>query len=130
MPVKSKAGPGCPFRNFEACPEHNKSGGCTLWLAYAGTSPTTGTEVNMEGCGLALSALLNLDQISSLGRVAAEVRQVSAELSAARCEHIKEAEASRAQWLNLAQGRPGLIRVEHNHAAKPALINAAKGENA
>lgn len=36
----------CPFRNFEECPEHNKKGGCSFWIAY--TTNREGIEAHIE----------------------------------------------------------------------------------
>lgn len=33
---------GCPYRNFEDCPQHNKKGGCELWMSYSGKGGVTG----------------------------------------------------------------------------------------
>ncbi len=45
---------GCPYRNFEDCPQHNKKGRCELWMSYSGKGGVT--DANMEGCALVLDA--------------------------------------------------------------------------
>ena len=39
---------GCPFKNFEECPEHNKSGGCEPWVSYSGGKDSVND--SLEGC--------------------------------------------------------------------------------
>ncbi len=32
---------GCPYKNFEECPQHNKRGGCEFWLSYSSNSESS-----------------------------------------------------------------------------------------
>ena len=105
---------GCPFRNFEECPEHNKKGGCSLWLSYTTNSQVT--EAQVEGCSLTLTPMLLIQQINNLAVVASEVQKVSAEVSAGRSENIKSEEALRLQLVSLASGDTRII--EPNYTSK------------
>lgn len=97
--------PGCPFRNFDPCPEHNKAGGCSLWLAYASNSGVT--EAHMEGCALALSPMLLMENANALGNVAGEVDRLGAEISAHRVENA-ESVRHLVCTVMAAAGRPSL----------------------
>ena len=66
---------GCPYRNFEDCPQHNKKGGCELWMSYSGKGGVT--DANMEGCALVLTPMLLLENANALGLVAGEVNKVA-----------------------------------------------------
>ncbi len=102
---------GCPFRQFEDCPEHNRKGGCALWLACS--TNTAAAEARVEGCALTLAPMLLIHQINNLAVVAGEVGKVGAEISAGRSENIKTGEAARRQLLTLASGRRELVRPEY-----------------
>ena len=104
--------PGCPLRNFESCPEHNKKGGCQFWLTYASSTGTT--EANVSGCAMVLTPLLLLENANALGIVAGEVNKVGAEVSAGRVENIKENNATREQLVTLAKGSTVLVLPDHN----------------
>ena len=99
---------GCPFRNFEDCPEHNKKGGCSLWLSYSTNGSTT--EAQVEGCSLVLTPMLLIQQVNNLAVVASETSKVAEEVSASRVENIKIYEANRYQLLSLANGKKELIQ--------------------
>ncbi len=71
---------GCPYRNFDECPQHNKKGGCEFWMSYSSTSGVT--EAAMEGCAVVLTPMLLLEQANALGKVAGQVNGVAAEVSA------------------------------------------------
>lgn len=101
----------CPFRNFEACPEHNKKGGCAFWLSY--TANRQSLEAQVEGCALSLTPLLLLENANNLGAVAGEVRKVGAEVSAGRCEAVRNGEATRMQLLSLASGQRQLVQPDY-----------------
>ena len=103
---------GCPFRNFDECPEHNKKGGCTMWLSYSTNSAAA--EASVEGCSLTLTPMLLIQQINNLAVVASEVNKVSAEVSAGRSENIKTGEAMRHQLLTLASGQLGLVQPDYS----------------
>lgn len=98
----------CPFRNFEECPGHGKKGGCVFWLSY--TANRHNAEAHIEGCAVALTPLLLLENANSLGAVAGEISKVGAEVSAGRCEAVKNGEATRMQLLSLASGRRQLVQ--------------------
>ena len=83
---------GCPYRNFDECPQHNKKGGCEFWMSYSSTSGVT--EAAMEGCAVVLTPMLLLEQANALGKVAGQVNGVAAEVSAARAEATRDAEAA------------------------------------
>lgn len=103
---------GCPLRNFEECPEHNKKGGCEWWIGYS--SKTGVTDANMQGCAVVLQPLLLLEQANALGMVEGRINQVSAEISAGRVESVKEGDALRRQLLNLALGSRTLVQPAHS----------------
>lgn len=107
---------GCPFRNFEECPEHNKKGGCTMWLSY--TANNAAAEASVEGCSLTLTPLLLIQQINNLAVVASEVNKVGAEVSAGRCENIRTGQAVREQLLSLACGHRGLVEPDYSTTMK------------
>lgn len=109
----------CPFRNFEECPEHNKKGGCSFWMAYA--SSREGLDAHMDGCAITLTPLLLLELANNLGAVAGEVSKVGAEVSAGRNENIRNGEATRRQFLALAQGTLQLVTPDYSG------INALEG---
>lgn len=98
---------GCPYRNFEECPQHNKKGGCEFWLSYSSNSETIDSK--LEGCAVVLTPILLVQQINNTGVLASEVNKVGAEISQARTEAIKEHQANRKQFLSLAQGDRVLI---------------------
>lgn len=98
---------GCPHRNFEECPQHNKKGGCEFWLSYSSNSETSNS--NLEGCAIVLTPILLVQQINNTGVLASEVNKVGAEISQARIETIKEQQANRKQFLSLVQGERVLI---------------------
>lgn len=110
----------CPFRNFEECPEHNKKGGCSFWIAYA--TNNQGTEAHMEGCAITLTPILLLENANNLGAVAGEISKVGAEVSAGRCESVKNGEATRMQLLALASGVRELVQPDYSTTA----LNASK----
>ena len=101
----------CPFRNFKKCPEHNKKNGCSFWLSY--TSNSESVEAQVEGCAITLTPMLLLENANNLGIVAGEMNKVGAEVSALRDENIKENEANRIQFVNLAHGNKELVRVDY-----------------
>ena len=111
---------GCPFRNFEPCPEHDKQGGCALWLAYSANRAAA--EARIEGCALKLTPMLLVEQVNNLAVVAGEVQKVGAEVSAGRSENIKTGEAARRQLVALASGQRGLVRPDYTGTA--AIGNA------
>ena len=82
----------CPFRNFEDCPEHSKKGGCGA---------------------VTLTPLLLLENANNLGAVAGEISKVGAEVSAGRCESVKNGEATRMQLLALASGQRRLVQPDY-----------------
>ena len=96
---------GCPFRGFEECPEHNKKGGCALWMSYSGGKDSM--QASFEGCAFTLTPMLLLEQANLTGRVAGEVSKVGAEVSAARCETIAEGKALRKQFVSQQGSRRG-----------------------
>lgn len=114
---------GCPYRNFEDCPQHNKKGGCELWMSYSGKGGVT--DANMEGCDLVLTPMLLLENANALGLVAGEVNKVGAEVSAGRVENLRECEATRRQLIGLAYGDPALIQPEHTAAIQPVEASHA-----
>ena len=99
----------CPFNQLE-CPEHNKKGGCALWLEVRQGDEAVAT---MSGCSLALTPMLLAQNINMLACVAKETNQTSAEVSALRVESIKENQATREQLYSLATGN--IQRIEANH---------------
>ena len=103
---------GCPLKNFEECPEHNKKGGCEWWIGYSSKSGIT--DANMQGCAVVLQPLLLLEQANALGMVEGRINQVSAEISAKRSESIKEGDALRRQLLHLASGGRTLVQPSYN----------------
>ena len=102
---------GCPYRNFDECPQHNKKGGCEFWMSYSSTSGVT--EAAMEGCAVVLTPMLLLEQANALGKVAGQVNGVAAEVSAARAEATRGAEAPRRQLVGLAIGHIELIEPDY-----------------
>ena len=98
----------CPFRNFEDCPEHSKKGGCAFWLSYAANRQNV--EAQVEGCAVTLTPLLLLENANNLGAVAGEISKVGAEVSAGRCESVRNGEATRMQLLALASGQRRLVQ--------------------
>lgn len=103
---------GCPFKNFEECPEHSKKGGCALWMSYSGGKDSM--QASFAGCALALTPMLLLEQANVTGRLAGEMSKVGAEVSAARCENIAEGKALRQQFVSLANGHRVLIEADHS----------------
>ena len=103
---------GCPFRNFQECPQHSKAGGCELWMSYSGSKASL--ESRMEGCALALAPMLLLENANCLGLVAGEVQKVGSEVSAGRVESIAEGRALRQQFVSLAKGRAELVEADHS----------------
>ena len=97
----------CPFRNFEDCPEHSKKGGCAFWLSYAANRQNV--EAQVEGCAVTLTPLLLLENANNLGAVAGEISKVGAEVSAGRCESVKNGEATRT----LASGQHRLVQPDY-----------------
>lgn len=106
----------CPFRDFEECPEHNKKGGCSFWLSY--TANRHNIEAQVEGCAVTLTPLLLLENANSLGAVAGEISKVGAEVSAGRCESVKNGEATRMQLLSLASGKRQLVQPDYSATLK------------
>lgn len=102
----------CPFRNFEECPEHNKKGGCSFWIAY--TSNRDAMEAHMEGCAITLTPMLLLETANNMGHVAGEVSKVGAEISAGRSEAVKNGAATRAQLLALASGSRAMVEPDYS----------------
>lgn len=102
---------GCPYRNFEECPQHNKRGGCEFWLSYSSNSESS--DAKLEGCAVVLTPILLVQQINNTGALANEVNKVGAEISMARVETIKEQQANRQQFLSLANGDRALINPEY-----------------
>ena len=102
---------GCPYRNFEECPQHNKKGGCEFWLSYSSNSKTTDSKC--EGCAMVLTPLLLIQQINNTGVLVNEVNKVGAEISIARIEAIKEQQANRQQFLSVASGERVLINPDY-----------------
>lgn len=107
---------GCPFKNFEDCPQHNKKGGCELWLSYI--TNRNDMDAKIEGCSLVLTPMLLIENVNNLQVAANETRKVASEISKARCEAIKENMANRQQLVSLASGRKDLINVNHNLISK------------
>lgn len=107
---------GCPLRNFKECPEHNKKGGCNFWMSYTSNKDTANAQ--MEGCAIVLTPILLLENANNLGIVAGEVNKVGAEVSASRVENIKEQQANRTQFINLALGNNQLINANHDNNIK------------
>ena len=105
----------CPFRNFEECPEHSKKGGCSFWLSYTVNRPNA--EAQVEGCAITLTPLLLVENAHYLGAVAGEVSKVGAEVSAGRCESVKNGEATRMQLLALASGVCELVQPDYSTTA-------------
>lgn len=103
---------GCPYRNFEECPQHNKKGGCEFWISYSSNSETSNSK--LEGCAIVLTPIILVQQINNTGVLASEVNKMSSEISASRVEAIKENEANRKQLLSLVQGERVLIKPNHN----------------
>lgn len=103
---------GCPYKNFEECPQHNKRGGCEFWLSYSSNSESS--ESKLEGCAVVLTPILLVQQINNTGVLASEVNKVGAEISQARVETIKEHQANRQQFLSIASGERILINANHN----------------
>lgn len=99
---------GCPLRNFEECPEHNKKGGCEWWIGYSSKSGVT--DANMQGCAVVLQPLLMLENANALGMMEGRINQLSAEVSAGRVENVKEGDALRKQLLHLASGGRTLVQ--------------------
>ncbi len=114
---------GCPFKNFEECPEHNKKGGCSLWLSYSANNAASDAKV--EGCSLVLMPILLIQQVNNLAVVADEVTKVGAEVSAGRAENIKTGEAARRQLLSLASGQRELVLPDYTNTMK---IEGVKNE--
>ena len=104
---------GCPFKNFEDCPEHSKRGGCAMWMSYTGGKDTM--NASFEGCALQLTPMLLLEQANVTGMLAGEMSKVGAEVSAARCENIAEGKALRQQFVSLANGNKTLVEADHSH---------------
>jgi len=102
----------CPYRNFKKCPENNKKDGCAFWLNYTSNSDTQ--NANVEGCAVVLTPMLLLENSNNLGIVAGEINKVGAEVSASRVEIIRENEANRQQFVNLAYGHKELVIANHN----------------
>ena len=107
---------GCPFRNFAECPEHNKAGGCELWMSYSGSKDSV--NASFEGCAFTLTPMLLMEQVNVTGMLAGEVSKVGAEVSAARCENIEEGRALREQFYTLASGKPRLVQADHSSTMK------------
>lgn len=97
----------CPLRNFQECPEHNKKNGCGFWMAYS--TNREGMEAHMEGCAITLTPMLLLENANNLGMVAGEVNKVGAEVSAGRCENVKNGDAIRRQFVALALGSRDIV---------------------
>lgn len=114
----------CPFRNFEDCPEHNKKGGCALWLSYSANNAAA--EAHVEGCSLVLTPLLLIQQVNNLAVVAGEVTKVGAEVSAGRAENIRTGEAARRQLLSLASGQRELVLPDYTNTMKIAEVRNEK----
>lgn len=106
---------GCPLRNFEECPQHNKKGGCEWWMAYASNSGVT--DAHMEGCAIVLGPLLQIEHANALGKVASEVRLGVSEMSAARNDGMKEGEALRKQLFLMANGNRVLVSPDYGSDA-------------
>ena len=117
---------GCPLRNFEECPEHNKKGGCEWWIGY--TSNSGVTDANMQGCAIVLQPLLLLENANALGMMEGRINQVSAEISAGRVESVKEGDALRKQLVHLASGGRELVVPEHNTSLESAKLPKEIGE--
>lgn len=103
---------GCPYKNFEECPQHNKRGGCEFWLSYSSNSESL--DGKLEGCAVVLTPILLVNQINNTGVLAGEVNKLASEISSARIESIKENEANRMQLISLVQGERVLIKPNHN----------------
>lgn len=103
---------GCPYKNFEECPQHNKKGGCEFWLSYNTNSETT--DAKIEGCAVVLTPLLIIQQINNAGVISNEVSKLGAEISKARVESIKENQANRKQLVSLAIGERVLINPNYH----------------
>ena len=101
----------CPLKDIE-CPEHAKKGGCAWWCDYTKGDDTHTAKIT--GCVMTLTPMLLVENINILGIVAGEVNKAGAEVSASRAENIAEHEASRVQFVNLAQGNLELVQANHN----------------
>lgn len=106
----------CPFRNFEECPEHNKKGGCSFWLAYS--SNKTNLEAQVSGCAIVLTPMLLLESANNMGVLAGEISKVSAEISASRSEAVQTGTAMRTQLLSLACGERVLVEPDYSNTLK------------
>jgi len=106
----------CPLQRFKKCPKHNEDGGCAWWLSYSTTNETGNNDI--KGCSMTLTPLLLIENANGLGVVAAEVNKCAAEMSASRVENICENEATRQQFVHLAQGHKELIRANHTSTMK------------
>lgn len=98
---------GCPYKNFEECPQHNKKGGCEFWLQY--TTNRQDADAHIEGCAIVLTPLLLIENINNLNVSANNIKNLQAEISKARVENIKENQANRQQLFSLAKGEKVLI---------------------
>lgn len=76
----------CPFTGAP-CPEHNKEGGCALYLTCDAQS--TQTSARMEGCALVLSTLMQVHSVNNMAAVVDGVGKVQAEVSSARVESLQ-----------------------------------------
>lgn len=103
---------GCPLKNFEECPQHNKKGGCEWWIGYSSKSGVT--DASMQGCAVVLQPLLMLENANALGMMEGRINQLSAEISASRVESVKEGDALRKQLFYLAVGNKTFVQPEHN----------------
>ena len=76
----------CPFLGAP-CPEHNKEGGCALYLSCDTQSKQT--SARMEGCALVLSTLMQIHSVNNMAAVADGVDKVQAEISSSRVENLQ-----------------------------------------
>ena len=76
----------CPFLGAP-CPEHNKEGGCALYLSC--DTQSNQTSARMEGCALVLSTLMQVHCVNNMAAVADGVEKVQAEVSSSRVENLQ-----------------------------------------
>lgn len=76
----------CPFTQQE-CPEHNKKGGCQLWLDT--TVQGANVQSSLSGCAMALGVLLQAHSVNNTAALADGVNKVQAEISHARVEQLQ-----------------------------------------
>lgn len=76
----------CPFTK-EECPEHGKKGGCALWTEFR--TSTKNSDVELEGCALKVSVLLQAQSLNNEASLGHGLQEVAAEISSLRLERTK-----------------------------------------